>query len=473
MCLWFFLTRSPCRIVTTSAKDDHLRVLWGEILRYIQTSKVPLDHRKGGPLVINHHDIRRVSNGERCPLSYMVGMVAGPDSIASMQGHHIASGGDRVPRTLFVADEASSVNDEYWRMAITWANRCLVIGNPWQCSNFFYRAVKGTPGTDDHGGDLPRPNGRPGLTRKVVQIGAEDSPNVLYARAQEARGETPDDTILVEGVKSWERYQTDLQTMDRVQQCVSLGGRFYEGSESLLFPPEWLTAGEDYARTLRASGRIRRAKAIGCDPAEGGDKSAWVVGDELGIIEVLSMKTPDTNDVVKHTLALMFKHNVPPDHILFDRGGGGKQHADRLRSMGHNVRTVGFGETLTPDPKRATYTAHSQRIDDKEGRYAYVSRRAEMYDLLSRKLDPSLNPTGYALYPWLPDLRRQLAPVPRQYDHAGRMKLPPKSKPASGAGSKTVCLIDLIGHSPDESDALVLMLFGIMRPAPRTVAGVV
>jgi len=25
--LWFFLTRHPCRIVTTSAKDDHLRVL--------------------------------------------------------------------------------------------------------------------------------------------------------------------------------------------------------------------------------------------------------------------------------------------------------------------------------------------------------------------------------------------------------------------------------------------------------------
>src|SRR5262245_18453716 len=46
--LVFFLTRKPCRIVTTSSKDQHLRVLWGEINRYISTSAVPLDSRKGG-----------------------------------------------------------------------------------------------------------------------------------------------------------------------------------------------------------------------------------------------------------------------------------------------------------------------------------------------------------------------------------------------------------------------------------------
>src|SRR5215210_988404 len=35
--LWFYLTRHPVRVVTTSVKDDHLRVLWGEIGRYLDT----------------------------------------------------------------------------------------------------------------------------------------------------------------------------------------------------------------------------------------------------------------------------------------------------------------------------------------------------------------------------------------------------------------------------------------------------
>lgn len=156
VCVWFFLTRHPCRIVTTSAKEDHLRVLWGEIGRYVQTARAPLDVKRGGPLRVNHQDIRKVVGGQVCPISYMTGLVANTDSIAAMQGHHVAVTGDGVPRTLFVVDEASSVPDEYWKMGTTWAQRALVIGNPWQCSNFFYRAVKGDPETNDPGGDLPR-----------------------------------------------------------------------------------------------------------------------------------------------------------------------------------------------------------------------------------------------------------------------------------------------------------------------------
>jgi hypothetical protein len=48
--LVFFLTREPCRIVTTSVDANQLEgVLWGEIRRFIQTSKVPLESERGGP----------------------------------------------------------------------------------------------------------------------------------------------------------------------------------------------------------------------------------------------------------------------------------------------------------------------------------------------------------------------------------------------------------------------------------------
>jgi hypothetical protein len=156
--LWFFLTRHPCRIVTTSAKDDHLRVLWGEMGNLIQSAEYPLDVRQGGCLNVNARELRKVINGQIHKLSYCIGMVASQDKIAAMQGHHIASTGDGVPRTLFVCDEASSVPHQYYIMADTWMDRALIFGNAWPCDNFFKYAVKGNPMTRDPGGDLSWPD---------------------------------------------------------------------------------------------------------------------------------------------------------------------------------------------------------------------------------------------------------------------------------------------------------------------------
>lgn len=148
--MWFFLTRHPCRVVTTSADYSQLEsVLWGEIRRYIQTAKTPLSHDKGGPLLVNHLHIRKVltlPDGERdaCGISYLLGRVAAKGE--GLLGHHIADVGDGIPRTLFVADEASGVEDLCYERAQTWARRILVIGNPYEgppgCS-FFKRCVQG------------------------------------------------------------------------------------------------------------------------------------------------------------------------------------------------------------------------------------------------------------------------------------------------------------------------------------------
>lgn len=141
--LYFFLTRTPCRIVTTSADHSQLEaVLWGEIRRFIQTSRLPLSADRGGPLLINHLHLRQVVRGEVVGLSYCLGRVAAKGE--GMLGHHIADVGDGIPRTLFVADEASGVDDVAWERADTWARRRLAIGNPYKvgAGNFFYRAVK-------------------------------------------------------------------------------------------------------------------------------------------------------------------------------------------------------------------------------------------------------------------------------------------------------------------------------------------
>jgi hypothetical protein len=135
--LWFFISRQPCRIVTTSVKDAHLDVLWGEMKNYIQTSIYDLS------LEVTADNIYKLIDGHRCPISYVKRLVSSADTVQSFQGHHVAQIGDSIPKTLVIGDEASALSDAMYDMVRPWANRRLWIGNPWDCSNFFYRAVMG------------------------------------------------------------------------------------------------------------------------------------------------------------------------------------------------------------------------------------------------------------------------------------------------------------------------------------------
>jgi hypothetical protein len=133
VCVNSFLRHREARIVTTSVKDDHLRVLWGEIGRFIETAKYPLRSDKGGPLVIKHRDIGKIVNGKQCKISYLRGMVS--ERGEGMAGHHAAY-------TLAVIDEASGVDDIVYTQLDTWAKRKLIFGNPNPTGNFFRRMVK-------------------------------------------------------------------------------------------------------------------------------------------------------------------------------------------------------------------------------------------------------------------------------------------------------------------------------------------
>ncbi len=311
----------------------------------------------------------------------------------------------------------------------------------------------------------------PRFYRRVIKVTAEDSPNVRYARAEMAVGKVPSNKIILPGILPWEDYQKRRQLWDKVLQCIGLDAEFYEGAEVLLYPPEWLNRAEAFAEQV--SSRPRKVRAIGIDPAEGGDKTVMCAIDEWGIVEMISKKTPDTSVITGDALAFMMKHNVEPSRVVFDRGGGGKEHADRLRAQGHNVRTVAFGEAPSGEAKRGMPSS-AEVLDNKEQRYAYLNRRAEMYDTLRHILDPGNNRgsdiwtsiatltgkdpeevgRGFGIPREYTDLRRQLAPIPLLFDGEGRLYLPPKTR--KNPQSKTRTLQDIIGQSPDEADALVL-----------------
>jgi len=124
------------RIVTTSVAEHHLKVLWGEIGRFLSTASRSLVAGKGnaGPLVVNYQEVRVAGEAEsKNPLSYLVGRVSAKGE--GMAGHHAEF-------TLLIGDEASGLDDAVYEAAQGWAQHMLFIGNPNPCSNFFFNNVK-------------------------------------------------------------------------------------------------------------------------------------------------------------------------------------------------------------------------------------------------------------------------------------------------------------------------------------------
>lgn len=464
----FFLTRHPCRIFTTSVADDHLDVLWGEINSAIQESVLPLDSTKGGNLIINHHHIRKLVNGDMCPLSYIKGGTSPTNKGEKIQGHHIAQWGDGIPRTLFMADEASGLLKQYYEMATTWANCMLIFGNAWPCENFFKQAFKGRTGTKDHGGDIPRKSGR-GFHRWTTRIQAVDSPNVRLAILQEKRGLKPTNEIIVPGVKPWSEYQKNLAMWPEDQQTVSLSADWYEGAEQKLFPAAWLEFAEKRAEELRGFKRV--AKAVGIDTGEGSANTSLCAVDERGIIGMESCKTPKPKEVVKMVIAFAKRHKVPWDHVFFDLGGGGHWVAGFMREMSYQVRTVAFGGAATKG-REPGVKVYDEKLEEDELKMEYFNKRTEMYGKFSVLIDPSRG-EGFGIpsdAPVFAELRRQMLPIPRLYDSKGRLWLPPKHKKDKDSTVKTI--VDLIGCSPDELDSAVLAVHGMTVGSQWATAGV-
>lgn len=125
------------RVVTTSVDGDQLRNLWGEISRFIGSSRVPLSDGRGGPLRINMRDIslaeERVETGQE-PLNYLIGRVTATGE--GMAGAHAAY-------NLMVIDEASGSDNQVKEFADGWAKKFLIFGNPNPTENFFRRMVDG------------------------------------------------------------------------------------------------------------------------------------------------------------------------------------------------------------------------------------------------------------------------------------------------------------------------------------------
>jgi hypothetical protein len=461
-----------CKIITTSVKDDHLKILWGEMRRFIDTAASPLRAEDGGPLLVQEREIRHATEkGATKPLSYILRQVS--ETGEGMSGHH-------ADYTMIIGDEASAINDLTYSGAQGWASQSFWITNANPCENFVRRACDG--------GDIKRDDGKRWF-RRIVHLPAEASPNVRLALEEKARGLEPSNRILIPGVLAWDEgilgYCYRRQYWDAQRQCIGLDAKFYEGPELKLFPPEWLQA----ARKRLVNTNLQ-AKGIGVDTALGGDNTSMLAANETGVLEAVSWKSKNTAKIHMRVLEFAKKWRCNPENIVFDFGGGGQNSADLLRQMGFAVRSVSFGQGIVQELLRTgVKRPFGEKLDYREERFSYFNLLAQMYGEASLLLDPSgigatvlpglkafALPTQFCdreLTPGQTSLCFQLSKMPRDCDEEGKLKLPPKNKPQGAPENKNKkYLVDIIGHSPDEADAFVLAVHGMLHQKRVMHAGV-
>ena len=469
--LTFFLRRKQARVVTTSVSYSQLNlVLWGEINNFIQSSEVDLSN----VLRCNHMDIRRINNGVVDMKGYLTGITAADEQ--TLQGHHLPVDEDGTPNTLIIYDEASGIPDKFFAATAGWRQRLLAISNCNPCSNYFYRSVKQ--------GDTKDPWGK--IFRRTIRIKAERSPNVRYGAREEELNKPVSGRQIIPGVIGYKEYKQQRRDWDEQDQAVGLDAEFYEGAEIRLYPREWIEISTRLWRerfgSYFPSGKRQgtsnptKGKTLGIDPAAGGDLTAFSVCDEdeesSWLCHLEALKTPDTMLIVDKAVILMHTYGIKAENVLIDLGGGGLQIADNLRRKGFKVRTVNFGGSVK-DQKLAGTAPIVKREAAEERQFAYKNRRAQLYHIPSRALDPHDTPKQLLLpkelidkkfLPNRPSVREQMEPIPKMFDDNGKMVMLPKNKKTRVPNEKEgaqITLTELIGNSPDEWEAILLALFGL------------
>lgn len=488
--VYWICTVKNGRVVVTSVKLDQLRdVIWGEITRLISTAKTKL------PLQCNFLHIKKLDkDGNPVPSSELVGQVSNTQE--GILGRHASEGWAPTEQsgkalTFVIGEEASGIQDHVRNSTLTWADRRLWISNTWNCENFFryatdedYTNDKGIPG----GKDIPRESGN-GFHRKIIRIDSFDNPNIAYGLEEEKRGLKPSGKIFIPGIKTFDKFKEDQILLDEMMVNVVLWAKYYKGKELKLYPNEWIDRAKElfYVHNRRK----RRAKAIGIDPGEGVSKTSLCAVDEYGILEIVSVLTPDTSVIDNMIIDFGRKHNVPSHMWGTDRGGGGKQIADRLRRAGYNIRTIAFGQSIQEDPKRGSgQTPYGKKIENVELKYAFTTFRAMLYGTFAELLDPSGKPTveelkqyeilrvtpqmGFSIPPTYHTLFQEMRAIPKIRDDNGRLWIPPKGNkdlPDWVPQKSRKTLIQLVGHSPDELDSVVVAVYVMNNSNVKRKAG--
>lgn len=417
---WFLFTRQGSLVVATAPTQVQLEeVLWKEVERAYQGSRIPL----GGRLL-------------RSPLKVDLGggwqaLAYSTTKVERFSGHHATD--------LFaILDEASGVSDEIYE-AISSLNpsRELMVGNPLRPSGAFYDRCK-----------FKNP------LANVIQISSMESPHIELERSPWGLAD-----------RTWlEKARADYGEGSLWWTCHVLG-EFPDSGVDSVIPGSWLdVAGEAIHRPAG-----RRRIAIDLAEGRGGDRSAVLVRDDNGVLDLWSSATADFQMTASRACMMAQKYGVEDGDISYDVAGIGADFANRLRQFGivspvpyrggneggvkhANLRSYSAWRLRQRlDPERRDIDYSGQEKSEREiDRFDHVPSGIDLYGRVRAPLGVALRSQGVGRQQFsIPHrflngpLREELINLRYELDLRGRIKLELKEDMAMR-----------IKRSPDLADCL-------------------
>lgn len=295
-CLWFLLTRFPCKIPVTASNQDQLRdVVWAEIVLWARRLPPELQDQ----LTITAEKVA-IKGAEE--LAFAVRRTASKENPEALQGFHSEN-------LLFLIEEASGIPDVIFEVATgalsTPGAKVLMMANPTRLSGFFY---------DTHHKLAHR--------WKTMVVNSEDVPR--------ATGHVAD--IIAQYGRDSNKYK------------VRVLGEFPTTEDQQVIPYEWIQA----AVGRNVAPLVRYRPVWGVDVARfGDDRSALAKRQNNHLLEkVKSWRGKDTMQT-----AWMVKdewdatpRQMRPSEILVDVIGIGAGVVDRLYELGLPARGINVAE---------------------------------------------------------------------------------------------------------------------------------
>ena len=296
--LWYFMTRSPVKVVVTAPTSSQLYdAMFAELKRWINAMPVPLQ----GLLTVKQERIEFNAAPTEMFISARTSRAEQPEALQGIHSEYV----------MLVADEASGVPEQVFEAAagsMSGHNAVtLLLGNPVRSSGFFY---------DTHT--------RLAGEWTTFQVACTDSPRVSD-----------------EYVKEMAQRYGEESNVYRIRVI----GEFPKGDDDTVIPMDLLESAlhRDVAASTSAP------MVWGLDVARfGSDRSALC--KRQGNVVTESIRTWKNLDLMQLTGAVVAEFNAlapseQPREILVDSIGLGAGVVDRLRELGLPARGINVSES--------------------------------------------------------------------------------------------------------------------------------
>jgi hypothetical protein len=407
---WWLCTRYQSLVIVTGPSQTVLgSVTWKEVRRAIEGSKFPLSARFSQGIKSSPQTVTLGTDWQALGFS--------TTSVERASGQHNR-------KLLCIVEEASGVEDAIYDAIDSLKYvRLLLIGNPIRATGRFVELIRQAEKDKQDG--IPKHR-----ACNAIRIQSTDSPD---AHLEESPRGLADKTWLADVAR---RYGVDsLWYRSHVRAEIP------SVSSDRLIPNSWLDwAAASVRPPLRPFDPVHATRRISCDLGEGvgRDSTCIIVRDDLGILECIAGNALGLAEAAAEIDRLARKWRIPIDEerITYDRVGVGRDLRNHLARYG--IRAIGY--------------AGAGSAKDKKG---FTNLRSEAAWKLRQRLNPD-----WSIDPKFPEATRQIPfhLPPNQHWPQLRQELEALTYDLVGNQTRLIKkedLCDILGRSPDRSDALI------------------